>query len=238
MLATDQVEVSGMSVNDKAASVEGVKKFEPTEVTFSDWKVLPIDNDAVVLTYTAAVKGKMDGKEVPPMSARCSSAWVNRDGKWLAIYHQESTIDTTPMPAAAKPSPAKPMTSPAPMASPMMNMGATTSDAVANEKMVWDALKTKNYDAFSGLLDPRSLEVESSGVYDRDGSVKNVANFDFSKAVLSDFKTVTLDKDAMLVTYMVKVPGMKPENERNSTIWANHDGKWRAVFHQGTSVTK
>lgn len=239
MLANDQVEVSEMGVNDKAGSVAGIKKFEPTESTFSDWKVLPVDNDAVVVTYTAAVKGKMDGKDFPPANMRCSSAWVNRDGKWLAIYHQESTVMTEPMTPAAKASPAKAAASPAKAAaSPMMKeMGTTTSDGIANEKMVWDALKSRNYDGFAALLDPRSLEVESSGVYDKDGSVKNVANYDFSKSELSDFKALNIDKDAMLVTYMVKMPGMKPENERHSTIWVNRDGKWRALFHQGTLVT-
>src|SRR5438067_1466457 len=52
MLADDQLEVMGDAVNNKTASVTSVKDFEPLEVTFSDWKFLPIDKDAFVVTYT------------------------------------------------------------------------------------------------------------------------------------------------------------------------------------------
>ena len=89
MLADDSVEILPDAVHDKAATLAGVKDFEPTEVTFSDWKYLPIDKDAVVIVYHVDVKGKYQGKEFPPISARASSAWVNRNGTWLAIYHQE-----------------------------------------------------------------------------------------------------------------------------------------------------
>src|SRR5688572_4795615 len=38
MLADDQIEVLSDGIHDKAASVAGVKDFEPSEVNFSDWK--------------------------------------------------------------------------------------------------------------------------------------------------------------------------------------------------------
>jgi hypothetical protein len=43
MLADDQVEILPDAVHDKVATLAGVKEFEPTEVTFSDWKYLSID---------------------------------------------------------------------------------------------------------------------------------------------------------------------------------------------------
>ena len=66
MLADDQFEVLDVGVHDKAASIAGVKDFEPIEVVFSDWKYLPIDKDAFVVVYTANVKAKFKGKEFPP----------------------------------------------------------------------------------------------------------------------------------------------------------------------------
>src|SRR6185503_19757149 len=42
MLAEDQLEVLDEAVHDKAASVAGVKDFEPTDLTFADWKYLPV----------------------------------------------------------------------------------------------------------------------------------------------------------------------------------------------------
>jgi hypothetical protein len=170
----------------------------------------------------------MNGKEMPPETMRHSSAWVNRDGKWASSYHQECAVKK---PAPAPPAP-KTTASPATTATPL----TTSSDVEANEKAIWDALKTKNYDAFASGLAPESIEVEPEGVFDKAGSVKTVSQFDFSKATLSDFKTLRLNADASLVTYLSKIPGLSPNGERHSTIWANRSGKWLAMFHQGTPV--
>ena len=240
MLADDQIEVMGESVNDKAGSIARVKDFEPSEVTFSDWKFLSIDKDAFVVTYTASMKGKYKGKEMPPLTGRASSAWVNRNGKWLAIYHQECQVKP-PMPPAKESAPKSSATKPSssPAAAP-----ATTStgpDAIANEKLVWDLFKSKNFDGFAALLAPDFLEVEPDKVYTKAESVKTVGEFDASKAVLSDWKVVKLDDDASVVTYVAKlpIPGAPPSGERHSTIWANRDGKWLGVFHHGgTAVEK
>jgi hypothetical protein len=238
MLAEDQVEVTGEAVKDKAATTASVREFEPSEFTLSDWKFLSIDKDAYLVSYTANVKGKYQGKEFSAEAgrARASSAWVNRNGKWLAIYHQECPVKP-PMPPAKAKTAAK--ASPSPTAAPATT--AAGSDAAANEQMVWDLFKSKNYDAFAALLASDFMEVEPDKVYDKTGSVEAVAQFDALKAVLSDWKVVKLDNDASLVTYVAKIPfpGAPAMGERHSTIWANRDGKWLAFFHHGgTPVTK
>lgn len=229
MLADDQIEVLDAGVHDKAASIAGVKEFEPSEVVFSDWKHLPINKDAFVVIYTANVKGKFKGKEFEPQTVRGSSAWVNRDGKWLAAFHQECPVKP-PM----TPSPT-PITAATPIASPTAApVTATTGpDAIANEKLVWDLFKSRNYNAFAALLAPEFLEVEPDNVYDKVGSVKGVSQFDASKAVLSDFKTANLNADASVVTYVSKAPAFGPDGERHSTIWVKRDGKWFGLFHHG-----
>ena len=238
MLAEDQIEVSGEAVWDKTAAVASIREFEPTEVSFSDWKFLSIDKDAFIVNYTVNVKGKYRGKEFPAESSRASSAWVNRNGRWLAIYHQECPVRPPMPPAKANPNAAA-KASPSPAAAP----AATTagSDAAANEQMVWDLFKSKNYDAFAALLASDFMEVEPNKVYDKAGSVQGVSQFDASKAVLSEWKVVKLDDDASLVTYVAKIPlpGAPLMGERHSTIWANRDGRWLAVFHHGgTPVRK
>ena len=235
MLADDQFfEVLDVGVHDKAATIAGVKDFEPTEVVFSDWKYLPIDKDAFVVVYTANVKAKFKGKEFPPQTARCSSAWANRAGKWVAVFHQECPLKPPMTPAPT------PATSPKPTASPAAAPVATTGpDPVANEKLVWDLFKSKNYDAFADLLATDFLEVEPDNVYDKAASVKGVSMFNASKAVLSDFKTVNIDADAAVVTYSVANPGVFPGPERHSSIWVNRNGKWMGLFHHGgTPVVK
>jgi hypothetical protein len=235
MLADDQVEVTGEGVLDKAGSITAVKDFEPVELAFSDWKFSSIDKDAFIVTYAVSVKGKFKGKDFTE-SGRCSSAWINHGGKWLATYHQESPVKPPMPPPAASKSPAA-----AAEASPAGTtpVAATGPDPIANEKIVWDLFKAKNYDGFATVLAPTFIEVESDGVYDKAGAVKGVTGFDASKFVLSDWKAVKLNDDAMLVTYTVKVSGTPGDGERASSIWAKQDGKWLALLHHGgTPVMK
>jgi hypothetical protein len=231
MLDVGSQEVTPQGVLPKEGSVSSVKDFEPSEVNFSDWKFISIDKDAFIVTYAVAVKGKFRGKEFPEDKARASSAWVSHDGKWLAMFHQECPAKPAPTPAPAQKSTpataATPATSPAPPP-------VTTSDAIANEKLVWDLFKAKNFDAFATLLAPEFTEIEPDGVYDRAGTVKGVQSVEISKAVLSEWKATNINDDAMLVTYVVKGPGpWDPMGERHSTIWVKRDGKWLGILHHG-----
>jgi hypothetical protein len=192
---------------------------------------LPIDKDAVLVTYTANINGRIKGMPLVSSQVRSTTAWVNREGKWLAIYHQDSEAKSTPAPGAKKPAPATSKPSPMPEIS-------TGADPIANEKIIWDALKSNNFDGFAALLADDSVEVEPEGVYDKFGSVKSVSQTDFSKAALSEWKALKIDDHAALVTYLVKIPGVAPEGEHHTTIWVNRGGKWLALFHQGTPVLK
>jgi hypothetical protein len=232
MLATDYLEVLADGVRDKTATINGVKDLEITDVTFADWRLVPIDKDAALLLYNATMKGKFKGEAFPEGPYRVSSAFVNRDGKWQAIYYQETMVEPAPAAPAATPSPAT--TS----ASPRATATSTTlpADAVERERIVWDALKRRDYDAFASHLDDASVEVESTGVYDKAGTVNAVRTADLSKVELSDFKTVKMNANAELVNYLVTVPGPKPEKHWATTLWVNRGGKWLALFHQGTTV--
>ena len=92
-LAEDQLEVTPWGVNDKAASVSGVQQADLSGGALSDFKTAKISDDIVIVTYM--VKGVVG---MPPSGARASTIWVKRDGKWLAVYHQ----DTAVMPATSK----------------------------------------------------------------------------------------------------------------------------------------
>ena len=136
-----------------------------------------------------------------------------------------------PPPPAAKKTAASSATTPAQAA-------AATSDPIANEKMIWDFLKAGQIDAFGNLIATDAIEVEPNGVWDRAGILKSVEGFDFSKSTTSEFKSLNIDSDAALVTYLVTMPGAKTPEERHTTIWALRDGKWKAVFHHGTPAMK
>jgi hypothetical protein len=95
MLADDQVEVSAGGVHDKAGSVAGVKQNDFSTATLSDFKVVKIDDDAVVVTYLV----KATAPEANPGGYRESTVWSNRGGKWVAVFHQGTPV------AAASPQP-------------------------------------------------------------------------------------------------------------------------------------
>jgi hypothetical protein len=103
--------------------------------------------------------------------------------------------------------------------------------------MIWGFLKAGQVDAFGNLIATDAIEVEPNGVWDRAGIINSVNGMDFSKSTISDFKTLNIDSDAALVTYLVTIPGAKPPQERHTTIWALRDGTWKAVFHHGTPAT-
>ncbi|HKO42824.1 MAG TPA: nuclear transport factor 2 family protein [Pyrinomonadaceae bacterium] len=237
MLATDYLEVLPTGVNDRAETLTEVKDLVITDVTFSDWRLVPLDKDAALVMYNATIKGTFKGQAFPEGPYRSTSGWVNRDGKWQAFYYQETLTQTTPAPASS-PAVSPTATTASPAASPAASATVTTppADPVEREKMIWDLLKRRNYDAFASHLDPGQVEVEPHGVMDKAATLDGVRSFDASKAELSDFKTIKVTPNTDLVTYLVTIPAPTPDKHFATTIWVNRGGKWSALFHQGTGM--
>jgi len=96
--------------------------------------------------------------------------------------------------------------------------------------MVWDAFRARNFDAFASYLADNFIEIEPDGIFDKPTAVKGVQTFDFSKTDLSGWKTVKIDDDASIVTYVINTPGMG--KAYHSSVWASRNGKWLGLFHQ------
>jgi hypothetical protein len=249
LLSDDATLVTNDGIYDKAKTIDALKQYDLTDYNFSDVKFVKVDDDLAVLVYTSTETSTVGGKPSPESGKKLynGSAWVNRGGKWLAAYHQETLAEPPPAgqggntnantasAANANKSAANANTSASPAASPAAPASATDA-----EKAVWDAIKAKNSDAFANFLASGAMEVEPEGILDKAASVKTITQFDASKYTLSDWKETKLDSDSTLVTYVVKGPGMdgKPETMRHSTVWNNRGGKWQAYFHQGTIETK
>jgi hypothetical protein len=250
MLADDFVYISSDGIYDKAGTIKGIKEFDATDVSFSDWKVVAIDADAAVVTYLIKMTAPMtpNAKPAPmtpnakpaPMSLRASSVWVKRGGKWLGIFHQDTVVDEKPAtPPAAASNAAKPANANANAnANTPAGEAAEAADPITKEKQIWEELKHKNWDAFASDLAENSIEVEPEGVYNKAGSVASAKPVDFSKITLSEFKQVKIDADADIVTYMAKEAGSKSEPSRHATVWTKKGDKWLALFHQGTPQMK
>jgi hypothetical protein len=90
-LAEDQLYVNSTGVHSKAEAVKGIGEGDgPPELTLDDWKVLMIDKDAAIVTYKATPKAMACGPE--PVAQRNSTVWVKRNGKWLALFHQDTNV--------------------------------------------------------------------------------------------------------------------------------------------------
>lgn len=98
MLDEAQVEVWTDGFHTKAETLEGVKMFDATKATQSDFKTLKLSDEAEVVTYIVAISG------TKPERSRASTIWIKRGDSWKAIYHQGTAIEEP----AASPTPAKP----------------------------------------------------------------------------------------------------------------------------------
>ena len=244
-LADDQLYVSGEGVFDKAQSVEAVKKLDLTDFTISDTKVLKIDKDAAVLTYTSVSKGTYDGKPLPEKTSLDTTVWVSRGGKWLAAFHQETPAIQPPPPSGAAASNSNSATpTPASHASPSPASASPLpppANAIEADKQVWASHTSGNHDLFAAFLLSDFLEVEPDGIFTKAETTERVKHVDFSGVAVSDFKEVKLDADASVVTAVVKAPGNKdwpPPGMRHSTVWVNRGGRWQVLFHQGSIIEK
>jgi hypothetical protein len=77
-----------MSVLDFAKSLSQLKIEPGWAVT--DSRVVWIDTSSAVVTYKWTGKGSMAGQPLPPV-VFASTVWTKRGGKWVAVFHQEST---------------------------------------------------------------------------------------------------------------------------------------------------
>jgi hypothetical protein len=120
---------------------------------------------------------------------------------------------------------------------------AALADAVtAKEKQVWDALKSKDHDAFAKMLASDFVYVSSDVVADKTGTVNGLKEFAPTEVNLSAWKTVVLDEDAVVVTYTVDAKGtsggqpIPPGALRASSAWVKRGAEWVSVYHQDAPV--
>jgi hypothetical protein len=76
---------------DKAYIMPLLPDVKIEDYSFEDFKVLPISNDSVLITYIANVKGTFKGEPFPP-SNRLSTVWVRRHGSWRVMFHQATPV--------------------------------------------------------------------------------------------------------------------------------------------------
>lgn len=97
-LTDDVIDIGPMGAMDKAGIQKMMMDYTIAEYSLSDFKVVWIDKDAVIVTYKASSKGMYQGKEVPPGTHLCTDIWVSHGDKWLGKFHQETPVMEMPAP--------------------------------------------------------------------------------------------------------------------------------------------
>lgn len=120
---------------------------------------------------------------------------------------------------------------------------AALADAVtAREKQLWDTLKNRDHDAFGKMLASDMIYISTNVVGDKAGTISGLKEFAPTEINLSDWKTVVLDEDAVVVTYTVDAKGtaggqpLPPGAMRASTAWFKRGAEWLAVYHQDSPI--
>lgn len=116
--------------------------------------------------------------------------------------------------------------------------GPTQADIEAKEHQIWDAIKAKNWDAFSGMLADDFVYVSRDGVGNKAGAVDALKKYDLTEYNFADLHFLKVDADLVVLvytsteksTYDGKPTPNKPLH--NSSAWASRGGKWVAVYHQ------
>ena len=88
---------------DKAATLSGVRSFDASKAELSDFKTIKVTPNTDLVTYLVTIPAPTPDKHF------ATTIWVNRGGKWMALFHQGTGMRAE----AATASPTKPPTDPA-----------------------------------------------------------------------------------------------------------------------------
>lgn len=115
---------------------------------------------------------------------------------------------------------------------------ALRSDLIAQEKKVWESMKSKDWTTFENLLADDFTMVCPKGFQDKAQGIDMARKGTVNSYALSDWRMTKLSGDSAVVLYKAECDGSSPDGKTMkgtgfaSTIWTRHDGKWVAQLHQ------
>jgi hypothetical protein len=90
-LSADSLQIDVTGLTTKADVIKGLPDCDVKDYKLDNFKSMKIDSNVTVLTYKATVHATCGGQAVPE-NILASSVWVNRGGKWMASFHQETPL--------------------------------------------------------------------------------------------------------------------------------------------------
>lgn len=106
-----------------------------------------------------------------------------------------------------------------------------------NEQMAWKAIEEKRWDDFGKMFTDDYQGVYNDGIHNKTQEIEGVKQSGLNGITLSDIKVSWIDKDAAIVTAVVKGNGMGMDGKmadfssRTSTIWKKSGKNWMVIYH-------
>jgi hypothetical protein len=82
--------VDAMGFTPVTVLAGSLKDFVVKSYSIEGYKVMLIDKNTCLATYTWKGEGSYKGEAFPPVPSYCSTVWTKRGKEWKAIFHQES----------------------------------------------------------------------------------------------------------------------------------------------------
>lgn len=101
LVAADAVSMDGNGVMKVADFVKSMDQIKVTSWHIMDTQVHWISDKAALVTYAWMGSGTYMNQPIPATSY-ASTVWTERNGKWVAVFHQESPLTPPPPPAKKK----------------------------------------------------------------------------------------------------------------------------------------
>jgi hypothetical protein len=95
LVANDAVSADGMGVMKVADFVKSMNEMKIGSWHIMDTQVHWVDDKTAVLTYSWMGSGTYKGEAIPA-TTYSSTVWTERNGKWVAVFHQESVAAPSP----------------------------------------------------------------------------------------------------------------------------------------------
>jgi hypothetical protein len=92
LVADDARMVFGSGVMTKHEYMQEASARTIIDYSLEDFQLFMPAKGIVITLYKATVSGTAHGKTFPPSTMRESSIWAQRDGKWVAVWNQETAV--------------------------------------------------------------------------------------------------------------------------------------------------
>ena len=114
---------------------------------------------------------------------------------------------------------------------------------IALEKASWEAWKNRDAKWYQNNLTDDALNVTSGSVSDKSQQIKNLGDCEVKSFSLDNFKFLSLDKNAALITFTAVMDAVcngktVPSTALASSVYVKRDGKWLNILYTDTPAAQ